>query len=1253
MFEKSLTDLIRGIRANKKNEQKYIASCLQEIRQEIRTNDPDIKATAVSKLTYLQMLGYDMSWASFHVVEVMSSPKFPQKQTGYLAATQSFGQDTDVLMLTTNLFKKDLASGNHLEVGVALNGLSHIVTPDLARDLCQDLASMLSHSRPYVRKKVVLVLYKLFLKFPEALRLSFPRLKERLDDPDSSVICAVINVICELARKNPKNYLSLAPQLFKLLNTSTNNWMLIKIIKLFGALTPLEPRLAKKLLPPITHQIQSTAAMSLLYECIHTVITGGMLNSSGNSDSLAAMCVNKLRIFLEDPDQNLKYVGLLALSKILPTHPKLVSEHRDIILKCIDDPDISIRLRSLDLLVGMVNRKNLFDIVKRLMSHLLPSNYNGPSTNYPTLSTLLEPAYRSDIIHRIIYICSQNSYSNITNFEWYIAVLVDLTHVAGVNVDEILKSQIMDVGVRVKSVRQYCVKTMQRLLSDKDLLENCKLPQTNAKVLYAAAWITGEYCSYLENPLETMEYLIQPGVTKLPHEVQAVYIHSVLKIYAFWVTNLTYNWDEDARNELLRFTGILKDKIGMFCSCTDLEVQERAYNIREIFSIIHQNLTTDSIFEDENIYGKPPKVLSELFLLFFSYELNPVAPKAQKKVPIPEGLDLDKWINEPLPESESSESEEEESYGYGYGQKLGGSGDLIFSSGNGTTIGRRRGRKSKEYGSEEDEKTKERRRNERRERIKNDPFYIEVNEKESLKRTNSNGSSNRIAEDIDIDSIPIVHLTMDEFDFKRNKKSSKPKKSKGSKQEKQQSSSPPPTLPIIYTDVGEMPENATLSDEEKDKKSIELNKSWDTLSKKNGILDIDFSGVANVDLSTPLGDNEKLPQTAVYLSPEEVRRREDVRARQRLEERRLILANERISQSNKNKNDKSKKALREKSNSKISSKLKNVEINEKPSKAKVSLRKKRKEKDPSKGKDPSKKKGRKSGQKKMKNTTISEISEISTASTSTKINTEVGVVEICDYKTPEKTLVDSDDIQIIYTLSLGSHTEVINEPPTIIVEFSLHNKSSLRAPLSQIAFSFESTSDIQFNNTFIEIEDMLYYDGKKDMRVKFKVPGIVGVGLSVSGNVSYTIKSDEETKTNHDIPIRFELPLPVFMLNVPRITSEQFSTLISQTSEFPFTGSTTIHLNTSNSIEQAFQNELIRLTTIATGTHIVEQVPGAITIYGKSVQGYQVAGLAKLTVEDDSGITKKASIKIDIKCTDQAFVDGLIREIEHLFREEL
>ena len=49
---------------------------------------------------------------------------------------------------------------------------------------------------------------------------------------NAGVQCAAVSVICELARKNPRNYLSLAPTFFKLMTNSTNNWMLIKIIKL-------------------------------------------------------------------------------------------------------------------------------------------------------------------------------------------------------------------------------------------------------------------------------------------------------------------------------------------------------------------------------------------------------------------------------------------------------------------------------------------------------------------------------------------------------------------------------------------------------------------------------------------------------------------------------------------------------------------------------------------------------------------------------------------------------------------------------------------------------------------------------------------------------------------------------------------------------------------------------------------------------------------------------------------------------------
>jgi AP-3 complex subunit delta-1 len=106
MFEKSLYDLIRGLRANKGNERNYMLGALKECRQEVKSQDLDTKATAILKLIYLDMFGHDMSWASFHALEVMSSPKFRQKRVGYLAAVQSFRLDTDVLMLTTNLIKK-------------------------------------------------------------------------------------------------------------------------------------------------------------------------------------------------------------------------------------------------------------------------------------------------------------------------------------------------------------------------------------------------------------------------------------------------------------------------------------------------------------------------------------------------------------------------------------------------------------------------------------------------------------------------------------------------------------------------------------------------------------------------------------------------------------------------------------------------------------------------------------------------------------------------------------------------------------------------------------------------------------------------------------------------------------------------------------------------------------------------------------------------------------------------------------------
>ena len=77
------------------------------------------------------------------------------------------------------------------------------------------------------------MLYKMFLQWPQALRLAFDQLKRKLEDDSPAVQSCAVNVICELARRKPRNYLSLAPALFGLLTTSHNNWMLIKVRRVF------------------------------------------------------------------------------------------------------------------------------------------------------------------------------------------------------------------------------------------------------------------------------------------------------------------------------------------------------------------------------------------------------------------------------------------------------------------------------------------------------------------------------------------------------------------------------------------------------------------------------------------------------------------------------------------------------------------------------------------------------------------------------------------------------------------------------------------------------------------------------------------------------------------------------------------------------------------------------------------------------------------------------------------------------------
>lgn len=613
MFERTLDSLIKGLRSHRgQDEPAFVATLLEEIRQEVRSGDMEIKAGAVLKLTYLQMLGYPCSHASFPILEVMASSQYHLKQVGYLAATRSFNQDTDVLILATNLVQKDLHSANPLEVAVALNGLSHIVTPELAQHLAGDIGGMLNHSKPAIRKKAILCLYTIIQHYPPALDQCWHRLQEKLEDSDPGVVSATVNIICELAGKDPKPFVALSPQLFQLLNTSTNNWMLIKLVKLFGALTPHESRLTRKLLPPIKALISTTPAMSLLYECITSVISGEMLDGPGG-DELAEVCADKLAAFLDDEDRNLRYIALLALVRILPTHPHLVAQYQHLIFPSINDPDLSIRLRTLDLVAGMASRRNLQTIVSQLLAHLGPASSTGSKKGPNSATAALKQAlagisrpqedksseqassiinsssYRLEVSKRILSIGASDTFANIDDFEWYLDILVRLAHTSHVAIGGLVRDQMIEIAARVRAVRPYAVQEMIKLLEDEAFLTHPGADET--EILHAAAWICGEYPDSIENPRVVIPLLLQSPLLTCSPSTIAVCIQGAVKIFAHWLTSLSSRWNGSQLGEVKNLAALVVERLQVdFAPHPDCEVAERATEFLQLFQFVQKDL---------------------------------------------------------------------------------------------------------------------------------------------------------------------------------------------------------------------------------------------------------------------------------------------------------------------------------------------------------------------------------------------------------------------------------------------------------------------------------------------------------------------------------------------------------------------------------------------------------------------------------------------------------------------------------------
>lgn len=806
MFEKSLVDLIRGLRSHKGDEAEYIQSALKECRSEIRSQDMDVKATALLKLIYLEMFGYDMTWAAFNVLEVMSSAKHPQKRVGYLGAVQSIRPDTDVLMLATNLLKKDLTSPLIPIMSLPLITLPHIITSSLALSILTDLMPRLSHSQPVVRKKTIVTLYRLALVYPETLRVAWPNIKDRLLDEkeDPSVTAATVNVVCELGWRRPKDFLSLAPRLFDMLIDGRNNWMAIKIIKLFAVLTPLEPRLVRKLVRPLTNLILSTTAMSLLYECINGIIQGGILDNGdggSESDEVASLCINKLRgMIILEGDPNLKYVALLAFNKIVISHPQLVSRQEDVILGCLDDPDISIRTQALELVSGMVSIDNLQLVVDRLVKQLSDAPIASAKMETDSIprraigiaesdSTDLEEKlvadkrgsdtpplpddYQQEVIQRILDMCTHNTYANIADFEWYIANLVHLVRLIPPvtasapakqsNIAARVGTELLNMAVRVKELRTETTRAAEKLI----LVSNraSMLPNTDGsrdEVLKSVAWVVGEYACELGCPEDVLDSLIHESGLSLDAVALSFFVQATPKVFAQIVQRSSRDWNAARKTMTRLLLARVINFMEKLAAHPNLEVQERSVEYLELYRLL-----SEAISDAKTESGDAPLLLtSALPGLFIGMDLNPVAVGAQAKVPIPNDLDLETSINPNLvtilQESQIADAVEDQQDD---SQKFYNEPEStpIYQTAPAAKMLDEEEAEPLSYQAPEDSATRARRKAERRARNKDDPFYIPQEGESSGTSTPFHEILSKESDQgFDVDSIPIIDLQMED-----------------------------------------------------------------------------------------------------------------------------------------------------------------------------------------------------------------------------------------------------------------------------------------------------------------------------------------------------------------------------------------------------------------------------------------------------------------------------------------------------------
>lgn len=485
-----LRDLIRQIRAARTaaDERAVVQKECAYIRSTFREEDNTWRCRNVAKLLYIHMLGYPAHFGQLECLKLIASSRFTDKRIGYLGAMLLLDERQDVHLLITNSLKNDLGSQTQFVVGLALTALGSICSPEMSRDLAGEVERLLKTSNAYIRKKAALSAFRIIRKVPELMEMFIPATRSLLTEKNHGVLITGVILITEMCEKSPdtlQHFKKLVPNLVRILKNLimagyspehdvcgvSDPFLQVKILRLLRLLGHNDPE-ASEAMNDILAQVATNTETSknvgnaILYESVLSIMD--IKSESG----LRVLGVNILGRFLLNTDKNIRYVALNTLLRTVHADYTAVQRHRNTILDCLKDPDVSIRRRALELCFALINMQNIRAMTKELLVFLEKA----------------DPEFKA--------LCSSNLFIAAEVYSpskrWHIDTMIKVLTTAGNYVRDDVVGSLIQLISETSSLHTYTVQQLWRQVSQEDFSARQPLAQV-------ACWCLGEFGDLLNS----------------------------------------------------------------------------------------------------------------------------------------------------------------------------------------------------------------------------------------------------------------------------------------------------------------------------------------------------------------------------------------------------------------------------------------------------------------------------------------------------------------------------------------------------------------------------------------------------------------------------------------------------------------------------------------------------------------------------------------------------------------------------------